>query len=138
MSESVRDVVMRGYVHVVNQHSGLLQSQIEELDRMGNIVFEILDRTSQAMSLKGKPKAVSNTDLITELRGLVEQFDHHQILRIQDNSSKTRLSILSYSLAWDCLKIAEQTDNLMSVFEDPFRPPQTETDEELSGTGATA
>ncbi len=52
----------------------------------------------------------------------MHEFDENQIRRIQDNSSKTRLSILSYSLAWDCLKIAEQTASLQTVFEDPFRP----------------
>ncbi len=138
MSESVRDIVMRAYVHVVNQHSGLLPSQIEELDRMTHIVFEILDRTSEAMSQKAKPNVDSIADLTAELRRLVEQFDHNQILRIQDNSSKTRLSILSYSLAWDCLKIAEQTDNLLTVFEAPFRPSNADTDEGPSSTEATA
>ncbi len=132
MSESVRDVVMRAYVHVVNQHSGLLPSQIEELDRMAHIVFEILDRTSEAMSHKAKPNVESISDLTAELRRLVEEFDHNQIRRIQDNSSKTRLSILSYSLAWDCLKIAEQTQSLLSVFDDPFRPGQE------NGEGRTA
>ncbi len=138
MSESVRDVVMRAYVHVINQHSGLLPSQTEELERMTHIVFEILDRTSEAMSQKAKPNVESISGLTDDLRGLVERFDHNQIQRIQDNSSKTRLSILSYSLAWDCLKIAEQTDSLMTVFEDPFRPPQDDTDEEPSPTEATA
>ena len=132
MSESVRDVVMRSYVHVVNQHSGLLPSQTEELDRMTHIVFEILDRTSEAMSVKAKPKVDAISGLTGELKKLVEAFDQNQIRRIQDNSSKTRLSILSYSLAWDCLKIAEQTQGLLSVFDDPFRPGQE------NGDGAAA
>jgi hypothetical protein len=67
--------------------------------------------------------------LIRELRELVHEFDQNQILRIQDNSSKTRLSILSYSLAWDCLKIAEHTASLQTVFEDPFRPERLPADE---------
>ncbi len=91
---------------------------------MAHIVFEILDRTSEAMSLKAKPNVDAISDLTGELKGLVEAFDQNQIRRIQDNSSKTRLSILSYSLAWDCLKIAEQTQSLLSVFDDPFRPGQ--------------
>jgi Na+/phosphate symporter len=113
---------MRAYVHVANHHSGLLDEQVEELDRMAHIVFEALDRTSEAMSRKTKPNADAIADMTTKLRALVEHFDHNQIRRIQDNSSKTRLSILSYSLAWDCLKIAEQTGNLLTVFEAPFQP----------------
>jgi len=34
ISESVRDIALRAYVHVSNNHSGLLDSQIEELDRI--------------------------------------------------------------------------------------------------------
>ena len=52
------------------------------------------------------------------LRILVDEFDQNQIMRIQDNSSKTRLSILFYSLAWDSLKIAEQTTQLLTVFRE--------------------
>jgi hypothetical protein len=43
-------------------------------------------------------------------------------MRIQDNSSKTRLSILFYSFMWDALKIAEQTTYLLTVFRDPLQP----------------
>lgn len=126
ISESVRDVVMRSYVHVANQHSGLLESQIEELDRMSKAATRVLDQTSEAMAEKSKPDIAAISALTTELQGLLEAFDDNQVRRIQDNTSKTRLSILSYSLAWDCLKIAEQTADLLTVFDAPFRPTSTE------------
>jgi len=122
ISESVRDVALRTYVHVSNNHSGLLDSQIEELDRILRTTLDVLDRTAETMSRKAPPDHEVVAGLTRELRALVHEFDQNQIRRIQDNSSKTRLSILSYSLAWDCLKIAEQTANLQTVFEDPFRP----------------
>jgi hypothetical protein len=135
ISESVRDIVLRAYVHVANQHSGLLVEQVEELDRMAHIVAEALDQTSEAMSRKAKPNLQAIAEMTTRLRALVEEFDHNQIRRIQDNSSKTRLSILSYSLAWDCLKIAEQTGNLLTVFEAPFQPvPSPQNDDEIDAT----
>ncbi len=138
ISESVRDIVMRAYVHVSNHHSGLLERQIEELDRMAHIVRQTLDRTSEAMSRKTKPDLRAIAELNDELRRLVEEFDRNQIRRIQDNTSKTRLSILSYSLAWDCLKISEQTANLLTVFEEPFRPTLGDADEGQSSAEATA
>jgi len=122
ISESVRDVALRAYIHVSNNHSGLLDSQIEELDRISRIAFDILDRTADTMSRKAPPDHEVVAKLTREIRELVHEFDRNQIRRIQDNSSKTRLSILSYSLAWDCLKIAEHTASLQTVFEDPFRP----------------
>jgi hypothetical protein len=41
-------------------------------------------------------------------------------MRIQDNSSKTRLSILFYSFMWNCQRIARQTVILIEIFQDPL------------------
>ena len=122
ISESVRDIVMRSYIHVSNNHSGLLESQRAELVRMHEIVSDILGHASETMTQRTTPDHETVAELVSNLRELVQDFDRNQIHRIQDNSSKTRLSILSYSLAWDYLKIAEQTANLLTVFEDPFPP----------------
>jgi len=138
ITESVRDVAMRAYVHVSNHHSGLLDSQIEELRSISRIAFEVLDRMSETMLSKSTPNHEVVARLTRELRELVHEFDHNQILRIQDNSSKTRLSILSYSLAWDCLKIAEHTASLQTVFQDPFRPTQDDADDGSSPIEAPA
>ena len=71
------------------------------------------------------PRQKANTDAIADnnraLRILVNEFDQNQIMRIQDNRSKTRLSILFYSLVWDSLKIAEQTTYLFEVFIESLR-----------------
>ena len=121
ISESLRDIVVRAHLHVANNHSGLLTEQIAELDRIRTAVAQILERTSHALLDREKP----NTDAIAEnnraLRILVNEFDQNQIMRIQDNRSKTRLSILFYSLVWDSLKIAEQTTYLFEVFIESLR-----------------
>ena len=41
-------------------------------------------------------------------------------MRIQDNSSKTRLSILFYSFMWNSRRIARQTLLLLKIFKDPL------------------
>ncbi len=125
ISESVRDVVLRSYIHVANHHSGLLDSQKAELTRMHEIVDDILRRASETMTQRAQPDHETVASLVRDLRELGQAFDTNQIQRIQDNSSKTRLSILSYSLTWDYLKIGEQTASLLTVFEDPFRPTES-------------
>jgi hypothetical protein len=42
------------------------------------------------------------------------------VARIQDESSKTRLSILFYGFIRDLNIIADQTYNLMKIFQDSF------------------
>jgi Na+/phosphate symporter len=118
ISESLRDIVVRAYLHVANNHSGLLDAQIAELGRVRDIVCEILDRTSHNLARGECPDCSEIASRNRELRILVDEFDENQVLRIQNNSSKTRLSILFYSLAWDALKIAENATYVLEVFEE--------------------
>jgi Na+/phosphate symporter len=118
ISESVRDVVMRAHKHVSNNHSGLLNVQIEELNRVQGLLVEILERTARALTEKQCPDCDVIAGKIRELRILSNELDQLQIKRIQDNVSKTRLSILFYSFLWDSLKIAEQTSYLLSVLQE--------------------
>jgi phosphate/sulfate permease len=120
ISESVRDIVMRSYMHVANNHAGLLEEQVAEIERIRGILDELLDRTASALEHKEPPEEKVIGDLNRELRLLVNEYDQNQIMRIQANLSKTRLSIMFYSLTWDCLKIAEQTTYLLSVFQKPL------------------
>jgi phosphate/sulfate permease len=129
ISESVRDIVMRCHVHVSNNHSGLLETQIAELDRIRDTLGDILEWTSSALLKKTRPRIGRINDAHRQLRMLVHEFDQNQIMRIQDNSSKTRLSILFYSFIWDALKISEQTMNLLTVFHEPMHLQEVATDE---------
>jgi phosphate/sulfate permease len=118
ISEAIRDIVKRSKQHVENNHSALLPSQVEELRRVQASIGEILDRTATALSAKSCPDCDEIEGLNRELRLLVNSFDQHQIQRIQSNESKTRLSILFYSLVWDAAKIAEETTQLRSVLQE--------------------
>ncbi len=123
ISESLRDVVMRSYLHVANAHSGLLESQSAELEQVRQRVDEVLERTAAAMRRLEQPVSREIADKNRELRLLVHEYDQNQIMRIQENLSKTRLSILFYSLLWDSLKIAENTSHLLDIFRDPLKLP---------------
>ena len=118
ISESLRDIVVRAHLHVANNHSGLLPEQIVELGKMRDIVCDILMRTSRNLRSGECPDCSEIASRNREIRMLVDEFDENQVLRIQNNSSKTRLSILFYSLAWDALKIAENATHVLEVFED--------------------
>jgi len=121
ISESTRDIVLRADLHVANHHADLLDVQVEELRRIRQGVVDILDLSSAALLGKERPKLRHIRALARDLKKLSQHFDRNQIKRIQDNSSKTRLSILFYAFMWDALKIAEQTKNLLDIFEEPLR-----------------
>ncbi len=127
ISESVRDIVMRAHLHVNNNHSGLLESQVAELDQVRKVLMEILDSTSGTLLSKEGPDSELIVDENLQLRIMIDEYDRNQIQRIKDNVSKTRLSILFYSFVWDSLKIAEQATHLFTVFQESLKINETDT-----------
>jgi len=121
IAESQRDIFMRAYSHVDNNHMGLLNVQIEELAQIKACVVDILEKTSNAFLKKEKLDYETILADNQRLKRLSTQFNQNQIKRIQDESSKTRLSILFYGFMWDSLKIAEQTFSLLDIFHNIFK-----------------
>jgi len=116
---SLRDITVRSHLHVSNHHSGLLPDQIEDLSTVCSKVCEIINRTARALRDQDCPNCEEIGEMCHGLRMLVGAYDQQQIKRIQENRSKTRLSILFYGLMWDYLKIAESTAQLRTVFREP-------------------
>jgi hypothetical protein len=126
IAESHRDIVMRSYTHVINYHSGLLDSQKEELNRIRISVSRLLENTA-IMLLKNKK--VDYDYIKSQRRRLndaVLEFNKNQIHRLQSSESKTRLSILYFGCVENCEKISTQTQNLLDIFREYFR--RTERD----------
>ena len=138
ISESLRDIVVRAHLHVANNHSGLLAEQIAELDQVRSTLVKIIDHASRALRSKEEPDQRAIADGNRELRMLVNEFDQNQIMRIQANRSKTRLSILFYSLVWDSLKIAEQATRLFEIFDESLRVDAPRTDPKTAPQPAPA
>jgi hypothetical protein len=107
-------------VHVSNQHKGLLGVQVEELrmakERILNIFSEVEDTFEKRKSFS--PDIIK--EQLQELRDLAEGFHYDQIERIQDDSSKTRLSILFYAILGNCIMLGKQNLKLLEIFQESF------------------
>jgi phosphate/sulfate permease len=120
ISESLRDLILRCHVHTSNQHSGLLPAQKKELQQVRKCVEGLLDETARIL-LNRQPFNYGDVARnYVELKQLLEEFDRHQIDRIRSSASKTRLSILLYGITNACLKISEQTLQLLTIFDETF------------------
>jgi hypothetical protein len=120
ISESLRDLILRCHVHTSNQHSGLLPAQKKELQQVRKCVEGLLDETARIL-LNRQPFNYGDVARnYVELKQLLEEFDLHQIDRIRSSASKTRLSILLYGITNACLKISEQTLQLLTIFDETF------------------
>lgn len=121
IAESQRDAILRAHTHISNNHKGLLDVQIEELREIQTCLNDLLSRTANAFLEKKVVDYLYIRSRFDKLRDLVDEFDKNQIKRIQDESSKTRLSILFYGMMSDSTKVAEQTLNLLSIFQESFK-----------------
>ena len=120
IAECHRDFVMRAYDHVNNNHKGMLPVQLEELKKVKNCILTLLEKTSDALMKKQIPDFESINRDKQKLNRMIAEFDQNQVKRIQDNTSKTRLSILFYGLTRDSQIIADQTYNLLKIFRESF------------------
>jgi Na+/phosphate symporter len=121
IAERHRDVILRAYVHVENNHSGLLAVQKEELGQVRDKLIELIETASQMLLEEEKMDYRLVENQYEALREMIIRFDKHQVQRIQQGESKTRLSILFYGFLEDSRKIAKHIHNLMSLFRESFR-----------------
>jgi hypothetical protein len=120
IAESHRDIITRTCEHFENYHAGLTDSQKEELRYIKTFLTRLLWNTSIMLMRRKKVDYDYIANQCDKVRALVSEFDKNQIRRIQKTESKTRLSILFYSLLENTLRIAEQTQNLLAVFRESF------------------
>lgn len=121
IAESHRDIVLRAFTHVSNNHKGLLDIQKAELRQVKESICSFLEITADALLNR---KAVDNTLMqgkLKELKHLMKTLNQSQIKRIQDESSKTRLSILFYGFMRDSRQIAEHVVNLLEIFGEALK-----------------
>ncbi len=120
IAECGTDIIDRAYNHINNNHKGLLSSQLEELNELKTVVIETLESASEAMIAKDKKGLLKIKQNEKMIKKLTSKFDKLQIKRIQDNSSKTRLSILFYGFTRDLRRIGTHTVDLINIFQDSF------------------
>ena len=120
LADGHRDIVLRSWVHLSNNHKGLLPEQVDELRKIKECILRIL---SEVQATFEKRESVTPDHIvrdILEMRALAEEYHTRQVERIQDDSSKTRLSILFYALVGNCIMLGKQNLKLLEIFQESF------------------
>jgi hypothetical protein len=122
LSDAYRDIVLRCYIHISNNHKGLHQEQKEEILEVVNLLVELLKEVEKTLL---NEKVIASDVLIHKsktLNELIDKLDIRQVDRIQQPNSKTRLSIMYYSIIGNCIVISKQNVKLLEVFNQCFSP----------------
>ena len=127
-----RDIVLRAYTHIGNHHKGLLNVQIEELQKVRQMLNDILQAVEQTFSRKNTANIQSLTEKLRQLNELSDELNALQMERIMNNTSKTRLSILYYAIVGDAVMISKQNLLLLEIFDESFGKFETNTEEKSS------
>jgi len=120
MSDAYRDIVLRSYIHISNNHKGLHQEQKEEILEVKNLLVELLKEVEETFL---NEKGIASEDLIRKnetLNELIHKLDIRQVDRIQQPDSKTRLSIMYYAIIGNCIVISRQNVQLLEIFNNCF------------------
>jgi Na+/phosphate symporter len=120
ITESHRDMITRTCDHFQNYHTGFGDDQKQELRQIKTFLTRLLWNTSIMLTRGKKVDYEYISNQCEKLKNLASEFDKNQIRRIQNAESKTRLSILFYGLLENSRSIADQTQNLLSVFRESF------------------
>lgn len=120
IAESQNDILGRAFEHVDNYHKNLLEVQKKELNELRKITVDLLLSSSEAMIERDEKKLNELLKKQLMVNKIIKEFDENQVKRIQDESSKTRLSILFYGFTRDMRRIGEHTINLLKIFKDSF------------------
>jgi hypothetical protein len=120
LADGHRDIVVRSYLHVSNNHKGLLPVQIEELKRVKPILNDVLLDVEALFRKQQLTDLASVAEKDRELRALAEQLNQAQVARIKDGSSKTRLTILFYAIIGNMVMLSKQNLRLMDAFKASF------------------
>ncbi len=116
IAESQRDIAMRSFHHVHNNHKGLLEVQVKELEKVISSVCKLLADAAGNLKRDRIIDLTNFRDHIETLSAMIHEFDEKQIKRVQNESSKTRLSILYYAYIVNSMKIITSTRNLLEIF----------------------
>ncbi|MEZ4601031.1 MAG: inorganic phosphate transporter [Syntrophotaleaceae bacterium] len=120
LTDGHRDLVLRAYTHVGNHHKGLLPVQIEELQRVRQMLSDILLETEKTFRERRTANIEGLKAKMTQLRALAAELNVRQVARIHDSSSKTRLSILFYAIVGNAIMLSKQNLELMEIFHQSF------------------
>lgn len=118
LADGHRDIVMRSSLHVSNHHAGLLDTQIEELKEVKKYILEIISDTESVFRKEQPSICEALIKKNNQLRNLADKLSQNQVERIADGSSKTRLTILYYSIVGNAIMLSKQNLKLIEIFEE--------------------
>ncbi|MBF0432645.1 MAG: inorganic phosphate transporter [Fibrobacteria bacterium] len=115
-----RDITLRAMMHVDNQHKGLIEAQIKDLEIIKQQILDIFLETETIFTNKKEVSLDSLESKHQVLKELALSMNQNQVKRIVNETSKTRLSILFYTITENSVALSKQLIRLTQIFQESF------------------
>ncbi|MAT73510.1 MAG: phosphate:sodium symporter [Planctomycetaceae bacterium] len=113
-----RDIVMRCYMHVSNQHKGLPDVQTDELRQVAALLFDLYGDVDRVLTGGGPVDLDAVQEKDRQIRDLADSLHDKQLERIREGDSKTRHSILWYAIIGNMLAQSKQNLRLLRIYSE--------------------
>ncbi len=118
LADGHRDISARAYMHVANNHKGMLPEQIEDIKTVQEIMFSIFQDVETILSNKDFEKYENVILNDNRMRNIAEKLNQQQIERVVAEDSKTRLTILYYAIIGNAMMLSKQNIKLIEIFSE--------------------
>ncbi len=118
IAASHRDIVVQACRHFENYHPGFTEDQKEELRHVKAFVTRLLWNTAIMLMRRKKVDFNYIDNQYERLKELIDECEKSQALRIHEGKARPKVNILFYALLENCLRICQETRELLEVFRD--------------------
>jgi len=113
-----RDIISHTCKHFENYLPGFEEEQKDELRHVKAFVTRLLWNTAIMLMRRKRVDFDYIENQYGRLKELIESYDKNQVVRIQRGESKPKVTLLYYALLENCLRLTEDTKELLIVFRD--------------------
>ncbi|MEE4310572.1 MAG: inorganic phosphate transporter [candidate division KSB1 bacterium] len=117
ISTNLNSLATKGYSHIDNNHKTFDDVQREELSEVQKKFEEIMLTSSKKLREGQFTRLDELTEKLTELKDLISKYDRTQMKRLKSGVTKSRLSLLFVSTMSKIERIAENTVNLLKLYD---------------------
>ena len=124
------EITTASFEHVANNHKLLLPEQTKDLSEFNDSFKDLMQDVRRHISARDAVDLQSIRKQKDELKKLSESMQRSQLVRIQEGDSKTRLSILYFTITGNLYMIASQVCHLLTILESSFNGVETVIDDD--------
>ncbi len=115
ISANLKSLAQKSYDHIDNNHSKPNNEQIKELNEISQIIRNQITQMVKILESKDFEGLEELNEISDQFKNTIQKSDENQIMRVKNNKSSARLSLLYLTLLADTENISDHMGKLITV-----------------------